>query len=164
MSLVTIISSTYFTCLCDSNVRFLLGDKFLYVIALLPILCKQLVTACQGTVFSTNSEQAASDTPLTAGFLRLSIDFFSLVQFSSFHHKSLFHFAAGSSNSLVTVAVSCSDELLAPDSMGINSSKPKTKFVWTVTLIYFLCSSCPAFSSCGLIHFRFLPLFFLEYS
>ena len=96
------------------------GGAFFYVIGLLPILCKQLVTVCRGTGYLPNSKQAAPHTPFFTEFLRLSIAFFSFGQFSSLHHKLIFQFAAGSSNSLVTVPVSCSDELSAPDNMGTN--------------------------------------------
>ena len=118
---LTIISSIYFTCLCNINAHFLGGKELSYVIGLLPIFCKQLVAFCRGTGSSPNSKQAASHTPSTAGFLRISMHFFSLGQFYSFHQKNLFQFAAGSSNSLVTVAMSCSDALSAPDSMGTDS-------------------------------------------
>ena len=80
-----------------------------------------MVTIFRGTGSLPNSKQAASHTPLTAGFIRLSIDLFILDQFSSFHQKFLFSFSSGSSNFLVTVAVSCYDDLLAPDYMGNNS-------------------------------------------
>ena len=103
------------------NACFLGGESFSNVIGLLPILCKQLVTLIRGKVSLPNSKQAASHNPLTAGFFRNSRAFFSLGQFSSFHHKFLFRFAADSSNSLVTVAVSFSDELSAPDYMGTNT-------------------------------------------
>ena len=108
------IYQAYFTWLCYSNSCFLGGKVFSNVIRLLPILCKQLVTVCQGT-------GSSSHTPLTTGFLRVSRSFFGVGQFSSFHQKTLIFVDAGSSNSLVTVTVSCSDELSAPDYMGINS-------------------------------------------
>ena len=121
MSIVTIIYSTYFTCLLDSNERFLVSKLFPYVIILLPILCKQLVTVFQGTESSPNSKQSESHTPLTAGFLCISIYLFRLGQLSSFSQKSLFCFDCGFSNSLVTVDVYCSDEVPYPDSMKTNS-------------------------------------------
>ena len=113
MSLVTIISSTYFTFICYSNECFLLGKAFSNFIGILPILCKQLVTVILG--------MGSSHTPLTARFLRISRSLFSFGLFSSFRHKVLIHFAAGSSNSFITMAVSCSDELSDPNSIGTNS-------------------------------------------
>ena len=77
----------------------------------------------------------------------VSPDVFSLGQFSSFHHKVIFHFTDGSSLSLVPVTLFWYYELSAPDSMGINTQKPKTNFAHTVTLICFLRSSCMDFSS-----------------
>ena len=38
--------------------------------------------------------------------------------------------------------------------MRINTSKPTTNFTQTVTLIFFFCYSCMAFSSCGLMYFK----------
>ena len=131
------------------------------MIVLLTILCKQFVTVCQGPGSLPNSKEAASHTPLTYVFLHLTIPFFSLVQFFSFHHKYLFRFSYGSSNSLVTVDFSCSDELPAPDYMGTNYQQTTLKLSWTVTLIKFLCSSCLALYSCGLMNFCFPPIFLL---
>ena len=164
VSHVTIISLTWFTWLCESNNWFLRGGSFLYVIDLLPIFFKQFAAVIWGTGSSHNSKSRSSHTPSTVWFLGLSIYCFSLVQFSSFHHKVLFLFSAGSLFSLVTVAVSWSGELLAPDSMVIDSPKPTTNFAWTVTLIWFLWSFLLDFSLFGLMGFRFLPLFFLKYS
>ena len=164
MSLVTIISSTYFTCICDINYWFLIGKAFSYVIGLLLILCKELVNIFQVMGYLPNSKQSASHTPSTSGFLHLSISFFSLGQLSYFHQKSLFLFDDGSSNSLVTADVSCSDELSDPYSMGINYPKPTTNFTQAVTLIWFLRSSRLAVSWCGLMNFLFLALLLLRLS
>ena len=90
------------------------GEVFSNVIGLLKILCKQLVTVILGT-------GSISHTPLNTGFLSLSRSFLSIDRFSSFHHKVLIWFTAGSYNSLVTVAVSWSDELSYPDFVGTNS-------------------------------------------
>ena len=71
--------------------QFLITHIF-YVIVLLPICCKTMSTVCRVTVSSPNSKQTLSHNPLTAGFLRLYIAFFSLCQFHSFHSKVTFQF------------------------------------------------------------------------
>ena len=138
VSLVIIITSTYFTCLCNSNARFLRGKAFSYVMGLLPIIFKLFSTVIQGTGPSPNPKSPTLHTPYTVGLLSLYSNLFSLGNSSSLHHKVIFLFAFGYSFSLVTVAVSYSAELSDPDSMGINSQKPTTNFAWTVTLIFFL--------------------------
>ena len=111
VSLVTTISSTYFNCLSDKNAQYIRRKSFSYVIGFLPILFKQLITAVQVIGSLPNSRSPSSHTTYTFGLLILYRDFFSLGQFSSFHHEVLFHFTSGSSFFLITVAVSCSAEL-----------------------------------------------------
>ena len=106
VSFLTIIFSTYFTCICDRNARFLRGKTFLYMIGFLPIFFKQLATFVQGTGSLNNSKYLSSHIISTIGILSLSSDFFSLDNFSSLHHKFLFGFSAGYSFYLVTVVVS----------------------------------------------------------
>ena len=102
-------------------------------------------TVVRGTGSLPNYKLPSSRTPSTVGLLGISSDFFSLGQFLSFHNKFLFVFYAGSSLSLVTVALSCSAKLSDPDYIGINCQKPTTNFAQTVTRIFFLCSSRLAF-------------------
>ena len=120
ISLLTIIYSTYFTCIYNSNSHLLIQKAFLYLIIFQTILFKKLATVCRGTGSSPNPKQASSHTPLISGFLRLYIVFFRLVQLYSFNLKVLFYLADGSSNSLVTVNMYCSAGLSAPDPKGIN--------------------------------------------
>ena len=140
-SLVIIIYSTYFTWLFGSNSQLLVGEALLNVIGLLSILFKQLATVIWGTGYLPNYKQSSSHTPLTTVFLRFSRASIILGQFYFFHHEFLFWFAAGYSFYVVTLVVSCSAELLAPDSMGVNYPKPTTNFSRTVTLVCFLWSS-----------------------
>ena len=141
VSLVTTISYTYFICLSNGNPFCLRRNSSLYVIGLLPIFCKQLDTGIWGTGYLPNYKQSSSHTPLTTVFLRFSRASIILGQFYFFHHEFLFWFAAGYSFYVVTLVVSCSAELLAPDSMGVNYPKPTTNFSRTVTLVCFLWSS-----------------------
>ena len=106
VSILTIIYLTYFTCICDISYRFIRGKELSYVIGLLPIFFKQLYNVIQGTISSPNSKSLSSHTPYTIFFLSISVCFFRIGNFSSFHHKVLFHLSAGSSFSLITVSVS----------------------------------------------------------
>ena len=127
--LVTIISLTYFICISGSNTG-ILRDKILsYVIVSLPIkFSSWLLSFKEWYIFLTPNPHSFH-TPSTLGFLGLSGNFFKLGQFYSFHHKVLFHFAAGSSFSLVTVYMSLSVYLSAPYSMGVNPPNQQPYFI-----------------------------------
>ena len=92
VSLLTIISSTYFTCLSDRNDLFLIGKEFSYVIGFLPILCKKMNNFCLGTGSKRNSKQASPHCTPTAGYRLFTKYFFSLCQFSSVHQKIIYFF------------------------------------------------------------------------
>ena len=143
VSLLTIISSTQFTCISNRNFLFLIGKPFSYLIAFLTALLKQSTTIIWGTAYSPKPKYPPSHNVSNFGYQCLSSDFFSLGQFSSVYHELIFNFSGGSSLSwsslsLVTVDVSCSSELSAPYSKGINYHNPTTNFVSNVTRIFFL--------------------------
>ena len=163
VSLLTIISSTYFTCRTSINALFFLGKAFSYVIGFLPILCKKINTICLGTGSKRKSKLDSSRFPIKAGYQLSTNNFFSLGQFSYVRQLFLCLFSSGLSFATLTVAVSCGAENSAPGSMGINYQYPTTNFARTITLICFICSSCLAFYCCALINIRFLPLIFLKY-
>ena len=162
--LVTTISSTNFTWLSNNNIWYIRGKAFSYVIVFPPILFKKLATLVQGTGFSLNSKPPSSHTPYTVGLRSISSYLFSLGHLYSLHHKVLFRFADDSSLLLVTLDVSCSDELSYLDSIGMNSPKPTTNLSCTVTLICFLHSSRLAFSYFVLTNFHCPHLLLLKYS
>ena len=132
------------------------------MIILQPIHHKQLETFIKEMLSISNSKYPSLHTPYTVGLLSLSRSLLILDQFSSFHHKSLYCNASGSSFYLVSVAVSCYAELSAPDSMGINYQKPTTNFPRASTLIFFLHPLILYLSWCSLMNFRFISLFFFK--
>ena len=164
VSLLIIISYTYFTCEFNSNNLFFLGKIWSYVIGFLPILSKTLNNVCLGTGARPNSKQASSHCPLKDGYRLFTKASFSLGQLASNHQWSLLLFSACLYSATLAVSVSCGADNSFHDSMGINSQCPTTNFARTATLSRFIRSSYLAFSCCGLIYFRFLPLFFLKYS
>ena len=121
LSILTIISSTYFTCLSDSNDLLFVGKEISYLIGFLPILYKTFNNVCLGTGSKPNSKQDSSRFPLTYGYQLFTKSSFSLSQLYSVHHEFLCFFAAGISYSTLTVAVPCGANNPDPDSMGINS-------------------------------------------
>ena len=85
VSILTIISSTYFTWFSYNNTIFFIGRAFSYVIVFLPILWKALNTVCLGTGSKHNSKQASSHFPLKDGYQLFTRSFFGLGQSSSVH-------------------------------------------------------------------------------
>ena len=90
MYLVTIISQTWFTYLCNGKTRFLVCKAFLYVIGLMSIIFKQLFTAIWGTGYLYKYISPSPQNSSTVAFLSLYINLFVLGQLSSFQKKSSF--------------------------------------------------------------------------
>ena len=162
VSLVTIISSTAFTCVCDSNALFLRGKALSYVIGLLPIIFK---------IFPLSFEEhdpCLTPKPLHHT-LHLPLDSSVSPETSSDLDSyspsttKLSFFCCWLLILLGNCGLFCSYGLPAPDYTGISSPKPTTNFSWTVTLIFFLRSSHLEISCSGLLDFRFLHLFLLKY-
>ena len=107
VSPLTIISSTYFTCLSGSNALFFIGKAFSYAIGFLPILCKALNTVRFGNGSNHKSKQGSSHFPLTAGYGIFTKYFLRIGQFYSIHHEVIYSFATILYFSTLTVAVSC---------------------------------------------------------
>ena len=164
VSLLEIISFTYFAWISDRNYIFFIGKAWSYVISFLTILCKKLNNVCLGIGSNHNSKLASSHFPLTAGYRLYNKYLLSLVHFSSVHQLFICFFSAGIFFVTLTVAMSCGANNSSHGYIGIKSQYPTTNFAWTITLLFFIRSSCLAFSCCGLMNFRFLPLLFLEYS
>ena len=153
VSILIIISSTYFTCKFDSNDLLFSGKTLSYVIGFLLILRKTLNTVYLGTGSRPNSKQASSHCPLRDGYQLFTKASFSLVQLASDHQWFFFFFPARLSSGTLTVDVSCGAENSSHDSMGINYQYPTTNFSHTTTFSCFIHSSCLAFSWCGLMIF-----------
>ena len=68
MSLITTVSSTYFTWIYDGNAQYLRVKAFFYVIVFLSIIWKQLSVIIWVTVSLPNSKSLSSHTPYTVGF------------------------------------------------------------------------------------------------
>ena len=135
MSLLQIISSTYFTWLYDRNALFFIGKVLSYVIGFLPIICKTLNPFCFGTGYNTNSNQASLHCLLIDGYWLFTKSFSSLGQFSSVHHKVPCLFATNISFTSLTVSIFYGAENSASDYMGINYQYQTTNFARDISLL-----------------------------